>query len=59
MQSRTPNYFFGINYNFGNESVFTCQSANYISTFPPVLGNFELLNNMQFLLLDGTNFLLL
>ncbi len=39
-------------------SVFSIQSTNE-SSFPPVVGNFELLNNTAFLLLDGTNLLLL
>ena len=59
MQSRTHNYAFDVNYNFGTDNVFVAQNNNDGSSLPPVAGNFLLLDGTNFLLLDGTNLLLL
>lgn len=59
MQSRTHSFTFDTTFNFGVDSVFVNTSNNEGTPFPPVEGNFELLNGTPMLLLDGSNFLLL
>lgn len=58
MQSRHSTFTFDTMFNFATDSLLSVQSDN-VSNFPPVTGNFELLNGTPFLLLDGTNLLLL
>ena len=52
-------FFFGLRFNFNTESPFVGAVNDDASTFPPVSGNFQLLDGTPFLLLDGTHFLLL
>ncbi len=59
MQSRTTNFGFGPNFSIDADNVFLVKSDIDIGTLPPIVGLFELLNGTPFLLLDGTNFLLL
>lgn len=58
MQTRKSNFYFAGDFNFSADNLFIIKSEG-ISSFPPVVGNFELLNGTPFLLLDGTNLLLL
>ena len=58
MNPRKNNFYFGIDFDFATDSIFTIKEGG-VDTFPPVEGNFELLNGTPFLLLDGSNFLLL
>ncbi len=58
MQTRKNNFYFGGDFNFATDNLFIFKTEG-ISSFPPVEGNFELLNNTPFLLLNGTNLLLL
>ena len=58
MQARNHGFTFDPAANIATESVFSIVSDD-ISSFPPVAGNFELLNGTPFLLLDGSNLLLL
>jgi hypothetical protein len=57
MQSHS--FPFSPNFDFGTANLMVVQSPDQSSPFPPIAGNFELLNGTPFLLLDGTNFLLL
>ena len=59
MQSRDQSFTFSPTFNFATDSVFVNKSNEYSPTPPPVTGNFELLDGSDFLLLDGTNLLLL
>ena len=59
MQSRINNFYFSMPFNFGTDSVFQLQFQNMGKPFPPVPGDFLLLDGTDFLLLDTTNFLLL
>lgn len=52
-------FFFGIGFDWNSESPFVGAYSANLSVFPPVEGNFLLLNGTQFLLLNSTNFLLL
>lgn len=58
MQSRTSDFIFS-QFNFAKDSVFNSRSSEFEATFPPVAGDFLLLDGTDFLLLDNTNFLLL
>lgn len=58
MQSRNHGFTFDPAANIATESVF-CIVSDDQSSFPPIAGNFELLNGTPFMLLDGTNLLLL
>ena len=58
MQSRNHSFTFDPSFNFATDSLFVVKSDG-VSVFPPVVGNFELLNGTPFLLLDGSNLLLL
>lgn len=58
MQTRQNNFYFGGTFNFATDNLFIIKQEG-LSLFPPVEGNFELLNGTPFLLLDGTNLLLL
>lgn len=57
MQSRE--FPFSPNFNFSTDSVFTARHVDDGKILPPIAGNFELLDNTEFLLLGGGNFLLL
>ncbi len=50
---------FNPNYNFASEGVFVQKNTEQSSPFPPISGDFLLLDGTDFLLLDSTNFLLL
>ena len=58
MQTRKNNFYFAGDFNFATDNLFINKSEG-ISSFPPVLGNFELLDGTPMLLLDGTDLLLL
>ena len=58
MQTRKNNFYFGGDFSFATDNLFIIKSEG-LSSFPPVEGNFELLDGTPFLLLDGTNLLLL
>lgn len=58
MQTRKNNFYFGGDFNCSTDNLFITKTEG-ISSFPPVEGNFELLDGTPFLLLDSTNFLLL
>jgi hypothetical protein len=58
MQSRNGGFTFDPINNIASDSVFSIRSDE-LATFPPANGNFELLNNTPFMLLNGGNFLLL
>lgn len=59
MQSNNNNFLFGPNFNFSTTSVFTAQNRDQGVPFPPVSGDFDLLDGTDYLLLDGTSYLLL
>jgi hypothetical protein len=59
MQSRTHNFGFDANYNFGTDNVFIAQNNSDGSVLPPISGFFLLLNGGDFLILDNTHLLLL
>lgn len=50
---------FNPNFNFGTANLMVNQFQEQAQPFPPVSGDFNLLNGSDFLLLDGTKFLLL
>ncbi len=52
-------FFFGLNFNWNTESPFVGAVNDNVAVFPPVSGNFLLLDGTSFLLLDGTHFTLL
>ncbi len=54
----TVEHDFGMNFNFGTDSVFTNKYSNN-SNIVPISGAFLLLDGTDFLLLDGTDFNLL
>ena len=58
MQSRNDCFAIHPVANIMMESVFNATFSDVI-LFPPIAGNFELLNNTPFMLLDGTDLLLL
>lgn len=57
MQSRSEP--FSPNFNFGTVNLMVQQDYEQGGTFPPVAGNFKLLDGTDIKLLDGTNLLLL
>ncbi len=57
MQSRS--FPFSNNFNFGTANLLVNQYFEQSEPFPPVSGDFNLLDGTDFLLLDGTKFLLL
>lgn len=59
MPSPTHNFYFDTNYNFNDEGVFTLVQPSESAPFPPSEGYFLLLDNTNFLLLDGENLALL
>jgi hypothetical protein len=52
-------FFFDVNYGCANDSVFTLVDTESTAPFPPIMGYFLLLDNTNFLLLDGTDLTLL
>lgn len=52
-------FTFNPNYNFAVEGVFVQKHSEQSAPFPPISGDFLLLDGTDFLLLDSTNFLLL
>ncbi len=59
MRQSDNDFPFGPNFNFGSDSLFTAKNSEQGPSFPPVSGDFDLLDGTHFLLLDGTKFLLL
>ena len=57
--SSTEFFSFQPNFNFAVDSVFTQHDAELSPPFPPVVGDFLLLDGTNFLLLDGQNLSLL
>lgn len=58
MRNTDYDFDFGLEYNFGVDNPMVAQYQGH-SSFPPVSGDFNLLDGTDFLLLDGTSFLLL
>lgn len=58
MQTRRSTFYFGLGFDFNKNNVFL-QEYETITTFPPISGDFLLLDGSNFKLLDGTDFLLL
>ena len=52
-------FFFDVNYALGTDSVFTLIDREEMAPLPPTEGYFLLLDNTNFLLLDGENLTLL
>ena len=52
-------FVFDVNYSFGEESVFTLVDETAGSPLPPIEGYFLLLDGTNFLLLNGQNLTLL
>ncbi len=52
-------FFFDVNFALGNESVFTLVDHVEMAPFPPNEGYFLLLDGTNFLLLNGQNLTLL
>lgn len=59
MHNRNHNFPFGMHFNFATDNLLVIQNSDQGLPFPPAPGNFELLDGTPFLLLDGTNLLLL
>jgi hypothetical protein len=59
MPSILEQFNFDVNYGFGSDSVFTLIDKEELAPFPPIEGYFLLLDNTNFLLLDGENLTLL
>ncbi len=59
MPSNLDVFYFDVNYDFSIDSVFTLVDKISIAPFPKIIGNFLLLDNTDFLLLDGENLTLL
>ena len=53
MPSLTHEFFFDVSFGFGTESVFTSIDDDEGTPFPPSEGYFLLLDGTNFLLLDG------
>lgn len=59
MQSRTHNFIFDANFNLATENLLVQKYPSEGTPFPPVEGYFLLLDNTNFLLLNGQNLTLL
>jgi hypothetical protein len=59
MPSITAQFFFDVNYGAANDSVFTLVDKGVVPPPPPPQENFLLLDGTDFLLLDGENLTLL
>lgn len=59
MPNNLDTFFFDTNYGFGVDSVFTLIDDEIGTSPPPIEGYFLLLDNTNFLLLDGENLTLL
>jgi hypothetical protein len=59
MRQGDNDFPFGLNFNFGTESVFTTKNSEQSVPFPPVSGDMDLLDGTDMLLLDGTSMLYL
>lgn len=59
MPSILDQFFFDTNYDFGEDGVFTLIDKESMPPLPPIVGYFLLLDNTNFLLLDGENLSLL
>lgn len=46
-------FYFDVNFDLGNDSVFTLIDYEAIPPFPPIMGYFLWLDNTPFTLLDG------
>jgi hypothetical protein len=58
MRNTDYDFDFGLGYNFGVDNPMIAQYQGH-SEFPPVSGNFLLLDGSDFKLLDGSSLLLL
>ena len=59
MRSNDRGFMFEPNFNFGTDNLLSSKNSEQSATFPPVSGDFDLLDGTDYLLLDGTSFLLL
>ena len=59
MRTSDGDFPFSPNFNFGPENLMNAHNNEQGAPFPPVSGDFNLLDSTDFLLLDGTSFLLL
>ncbi len=59
MPSALHDFLFDVNFSVSNESVYTLVDQTAGSPLPPIEGYFLLLDNTNFLLLDGENLTLL
>ena len=59
MPNALDRFEFDTNFGLGNDSVFTLVDLEMGAPFPPIIGYFLLLDNTNFLLLDGQNLTLL
>ena len=59
MPSILDQFFFDVNFDFGGDGVFTLKDLEIGVPPPPIEGYFLLLDNTNFLLLDGENLTLL
>lgn len=59
MPSPNHQFYFDANYNFDKEGVFTLVQSSEGAPFPPSEGYFLLLDGTNFLLLSGENLALL
>jgi len=55
MPSILDTFYFDVNYSLGSDSVFTLVDREEIAPFPPPEGYFLLLDGTDFLLLNGQN----
>lgn len=58
MQTRNTTFYFGLGFDFNKNNVFA-QEYETLRAVPPSPGEFLLLDNTNFKLLDGTDFALL
>lgn len=59
MRSGDRPFAFEPNFNFGTDNLMVAKNSEQSASFPPVSGDFDLLDGTDFLLLDGSKFLLL
>ncbi len=59
MRSNDKDFHFGVNFNVSTDSVFKQRNVEQGAPYPPVSGDFDLLDGTDFLLLDSSKFSLL